>query len=366
VTRHKQLLRVEGVWDAPNRGVLCEAGRFDVVATRPARLRQPMMRGDGVLSECTWEQALAAAASGLKRASSVAGLITARSTDETLVTFSRFFHDVLGSSQVSLISGRVPPLNIGTAATLQDVSDADTIAVIAKDPLESHRVLQYLIRGAVDRGTRLIVCSDAPTDLDAWAERVVRLSPSSSAPSDPHEALRLTSHVRLDRLAEVRAAIEAAQRPVVVYGSSLDESLQMSLRTLPSKVLFLPLVEGPNAVGAARFGIGVQPVAGEAVYAIVSDEPVDHQPLPEASFRVVQSSFHNRWTEQADVALPSKIWYEKQGHITGFGGQRLTLTRPVDAPQDLLNDWQSLFLLSVLLGKPLNCVGVSITSEVSP
>ena len=64
-------------------------------------------------------------------------------------------------------------------------------------------------------------------------------------------------------------------------------------------------------------------------------------------------------TEQADVVLPSKIWYEKQGHITNFEGKRMMLTRSVDAPSDILSDWATMFMLSVKMGRPLTCITVA-------
>lgn len=364
VTRNNRLLAVEGVWDAPNRGVLCEDGRFGVLSSPGKRLVRPRIRRDGVTRECSWDEALDYAAEGLGRAKKVAGLITARSTNETLLAFASLFHDVLRSDQVSLLSGHVPVLGLGAAASTEDVRRSDCVAVIAGDPARTHKVLAYMARHAVDAGARLVVASADPTGLDGLADTVVRLQRETqpAGGGDPHEALRYTYHVRPDRLAEVRGLVEAAERPVVMYGPDLDDELVRALRTLPAKTRFLPLVGGPNAVGAARLGMTSRPVAGDAALVMASDEttPAEAATAPPAgaTFTVVQASFEDGWTEAADVALPSKIWFEKQGHVTGFDGRRLTLTRPVDAPEDILNDWQTLFLLSMKLGKPLACVGI--------
>jgi NADH dehydrogenase/NADH:ubiquinone oxidoreductase subunit G len=119
-------------------------------------------------------------------------------------------------------------------------------------------------------------------------------------------------------------------------------------------------VEGANAVGAARLGLSVRPVTGDGLYVVASDERDDNGvQLPSSRFSVVQASYRSTWTDQADVALPSKAWFEKTGHTTNLAGRCLPLTRSVDAPGGLLNDWQTLFMLSVKMGQPLNCITVN-------
>ena len=46
ITRHNSLLRVEGDWDAPNGGLLCVHGRFEVVEPQPKRITAPLVRKD--------------------------------------------------------------------------------------------------------------------------------------------------------------------------------------------------------------------------------------------------------------------------------------------------------------------------------
>jgi len=361
VTRHNRLLRVEGVWDGSTDGVLCELGRFDVLEDHGPRLSRPLVRDAGGLREATWDEALARAADGLRGAGpgAAGGLITARSTNQSLLAFTRFFREALHSDRVALLSGATPPLDLGAAADMADVARADCVAIINGDPARTHKVLAYLARRACDRGARLVVASADPTGLDDFADLVVRLQREAGPRADPHDALRFTYHVRPDRLAEVRGAIERAAQPVVIHGPGLDKELLAALRSLPARTRFLPLVDQANAVGAGRLGLEAAPVAADALYVMASDEDVDDRPPPAAGFLVVQSSYRTPWADAADVALPSKAWFEKQGDITSFAGHRLRLTRPVDAPGDILPDWVTLFMLSVRLGRPLSCVNVS-------
>lgn len=67
LVRDNRLIRVDGDWQSEvNGGVLCRAGRFDVMDERRDRITQPMVRKDGKLVPVEWAEALAAAAAGLK------------------------------------------------------------------------------------------------------------------------------------------------------------------------------------------------------------------------------------------------------------------------------------------------------------
>ncbi|MFI5378912.1 MAG: molybdopterin-dependent oxidoreductase [Tepidisphaerales bacterium] len=359
VTRNNRVLRVEGVWEADNAGVLCEEGRFKILDEAGPRVDMPLIRRNGTATECSWDEALTYVAGRLNKTKKIAGLITTKSTNESLVAFSRMFDDLFRSDQVSLLSGKVPPLDIGEPGNFADLQMADLIIVIGGDPWQEQKTLAYLTRRAIERGARLIVANAEPTGLEAYADVVIRLMAEPANGKDPHAALGKIYHLRPERILQVKQGIDAAQHPVVMYGPGLDDEIFKTLRTLPSKTRFLPLITGPNIVGASLLGLDLRPVTGEALYVVASDEIPNGTDLPKADFTLVQSCYHNRWTDQADVVLPSKIWYEKQGHITNFEGKRMMLTRSVDAPTDILSDWATMFMLSVKMGRPLTCITVA-------
>ena len=103
-----RLVRLLGVDSEPvNQGWLCDKGRFGYeVVHSEERVRQPMVRRDGELVECSWPEALDAAAAGLKRAldlngpQSVALLGGARGTNEDAYVWARFTKGVLGTDNV--------------------------------------------------------------------------------------------------------------------------------------------------------------------------------------------------------------------------------------------------------------------------
>jgi formate dehydrogenase major subunit len=58
VYRSNQLLKVEGVFDAPNGGLLCVKGRFETAEPKPKRVTSPMIKQNGEWVKASWAEAL--------------------------------------------------------------------------------------------------------------------------------------------------------------------------------------------------------------------------------------------------------------------------------------------------------------------
>ncbi len=354
ITRDHHLLRVEGDWDAPNGGLLCAAGRFEVVEPKPARILQPLVKRDGAQVVATWDEALARVAEKFGGAHLVAGLASPRLTSESLAAFACFFEDVLESSEVALLHGEVPPLDLGAMASLRDVAEADCLALIGGNPGVHQKVLRHLIRRALDHGARLLIVNDESTGLDPWAELHLDLQDIAFHAASPFEKLKTTYHLRVSGLLQLRKAIEPAQRPVLLYGAGLSSTVYAALRSLPEPARFLPLVKGANAVGAARLGLEPRPVRGDALYVLLGDDLPDAQALPQSEFTVVQAAHRSPWTDAADVVLPSPIWAEQRGHIVNLEGRRLPVVQLLPAPASVPAHSQTLVNLAESMGENLS------------
>ena len=350
ITRGNQLLRVEGDWDAPNGGLLCAAGRFEVVEPKSARILQPLIKRDGQQIEATWDEALARVAEKFGEAHLVAGVASPRLTSDSLAAFQCFFHDVLESSEVALLSGEVPPLDLGAMASLRDVAESDCIALIGGNPGAHQKVLRHLIHRALDNGARLLIVNDESTDVDPWAELHLDLEDISFHAASPFEKLRTTYHLRVSGVLQLRKAIEPAQRPVLLYGSGLSSTVYAALRSLPDKARFLPLVKGANAVGAARLGLDPRPVRGDALYVLLGDDLPDGSALPQSEFTVVQAACRSPWTDSADVVLPSPTWAEQRGHVVNLEGRRLPVVQLLQAPASVQPHLQTFAKLAERMG----------------
>ncbi len=65
--RDNRVIRIDGDFDAElNAGVLCREGRFESLLEKGDRVSEPMVRKDGKLVACSWDEALTAAAAVLK------------------------------------------------------------------------------------------------------------------------------------------------------------------------------------------------------------------------------------------------------------------------------------------------------------
>jgi formate dehydrogenase major subunit len=308
VYRSNQLLKVEGVWDAPNGGLLCVKGRFEAAEPKPKRVTSPMIKRDGEWVKASWAEATELVAGKLKAAGKVAGLASPRATVESLGVFKHLIGDVLGSDQISLLYGAAPQ-DLGPKANLNDVAGADCIILVGGEPLDGQKVVGYKVKRAVDLGAALTIVADDANLLDPWARKRIPMS----------------------ELSEVATLVAAAVRPVVLYAAGLPGETYAFLRNLPEKVKYLPLVEGTNALGAAQTGIKTKPVA--------ADEVKDGHALPAAAFTVVQAAYWTPTAAQADVVLPALDWAEQQGHIINMEGQSLQvqpfLTPPAGAQADV-------------------------------
>jgi len=111
VTKDNKVLAAyghEGRWEEqPNHGMLCVKGRFGLeFVDAPDRIRTPMIRKDGELKECSWDEALDFTAEKLKRIKADTGpdsigfLASAKVTNEENYAMVRFARSVIGTNNI--------------------------------------------------------------------------------------------------------------------------------------------------------------------------------------------------------------------------------------------------------------------------
>lgn len=95
------------VGEGVNGGNLCAKGRFGFAfINHPARLGTPLVRKNGELSPASWDEAIARAAEGIKRAieahgpDAAGGLASARCTNEENYLFQKFMRAAVGTNNV--------------------------------------------------------------------------------------------------------------------------------------------------------------------------------------------------------------------------------------------------------------------------
>jgi len=171
----------------PNRGSLCIKGRFghDFVH-HPERLTMPLIRKEGELREATWEEAIGYVADKLTAikqahgADAIAGLSSARCTNEENYLFQKFMRAVLGTNNVdhcarlchaSTVAGLATSFGSGAMTnSIADLGQSDCFLITGSNTTETHPVIGTIVKRAVtQRGAKLILADPRNIELAKFA-----------------------------------------------------------------------------------------------------------------------------------------------------------------------------------------------------
>jgi formate dehydrogenase major subunit len=255
------------------RGELCMKGRFGAgLIQGPDRLRKPLVKKNGKLTEVGWDEAMEAAACVLKNAAEAYGpesigvMAAPRMTVEEALLV-RHIAKALDANEAGSFgqNRRGGPRHdldeiLGDTAstcTLEDIKRADLIIVAGADPSATHPVLGMAIRRALKRGAEMIVVGSSEIDLqrpeDLWLDarrgtagilyatilaRILEQDPSGSNESQKPDlrALRasvasltasggaIVSGVNAAKIQTFGEKLASARKVVAVY--DLDETLE--------------------------------------------------------------------------------------------------------------------------------------------
>ncbi|MBT1074127.1 molybdopterin-dependent oxidoreductase [Geobacter grbiciae] len=160
-----------------HNGQLCTRGRFGYqFVNSDKRLKTPLVKKNGKLEEASWEEALGLVHQRLADAksvgaSSVAGLVTPRLTNEELYLFKQLFNKGIGSDNIDHSAGYAhDALTAGAAeslgypaspASISDIQTTNLLLVVKTDAYETHPVLGFEVNLGVKRkGVNLRIVSD--------------------------------------------------------------------------------------------------------------------------------------------------------------------------------------------------------------
>jgi formate dehydrogenase major subunit len=336
-TKENRIVEVFGDLDSPvSRGHLCARGRYETWAEPRERILQPMIRNNGSLKPATWDEALNAVRQATQKATAdqQALLVSPRLNNETLAALKRFKRAAVFVAQdESTLCAEAGP----SPDSIVRLREADAIIVLGVQPSRTHGVIAANIRTAVRRrGAKLVVLHCRKSDLDSYATicaNVVSLE-----------------HRFWDHVATV---LQAAQRPVLVYGAGAMTPIGVEVLDRLIKVFeakrdgqapaLIALPASTNSVALASGGMELVEDIGpwldarplKFLHIVASDEPdggarlLDDKYarplLEEIECVVVQAAYRSPLTDLAKVVLPATIWCEKQGSLTNFEGRQLPL-----------------------------------------
>ena len=196
--RTDEIVRVTSeVGCLPNNGNLCVKGRFgmDFVGS-DKRLTEPLIKRNGKFEKATWEETIKFVAERLKQirsefgADSIAGLSSAKCTNEENYVFQKFIRACIGTNNVdhcarlchaSTVAGLARAFGSGAMTnSIDELKTAGCIFVIGSNTTEAHPVIGLYIKEAVTKnGAELIVADPRRIDLARFARLHIAQKPGT-------------------------------------------------------------------------------------------------------------------------------------------------------------------------------------------
>ena len=181
----------------PNNGNLCVKGRFGMdFVGHTDRLTTPLIRRKGKLEEATWDEAIDLITDKLKKIKSesgpdsIAGLSSAKCTNEDNYVFQKFIRAGIGTNNVdhcarlchaSTVAGLARAFGSGAMTnSIDEFKNAKCIFVIGSNTTEAHPIIALGIKEAVvSNGAELIVADPREIELVRYAKLHLQQRPGS-------------------------------------------------------------------------------------------------------------------------------------------------------------------------------------------
>lgn len=192
LAKENKIVGTEPLDIAPNNGLLCVKGAFAFnFINHKDRLKTPLIKKNGVFTESSFEEALnfiAERLTGIKNLygkESIAGLTSARCTNEENYLMQKFMRAVIGNNNIdhcarlchaTTVSGLSETVGSGAMTnSIAEIEKADTIFVIGSNTTETHPVIGSYIQKAKKAGKTLIVADPRKIELAEKADIFMQL-----------------------------------------------------------------------------------------------------------------------------------------------------------------------------------------------
>ena len=419
-----RLTRVLGIDSEPvNHGWLCDKGRFTLDSidgneeshdplSASTRLRDPLVRVDGVLTPTTWSDALAHAASILQDAAKIPNGVDAIGgaalTNEGAFAWERFVRGVLGSDHLDAqygdgLDGAL--LQSLPKATIDEAANARVVVTLTGDLREELPVLFLRLRENFIKRENVLV-EFASSGLHSLATVSMPVRPGEAhlvadALTHSDGSVLKGSNVIEANLDETRRLLgESGEGVVFVVGRpNFAESagvIEGAIRLLAEKftsATFLPALRRANVMGALDMGLGpkLRPGRGyeagdngrdtlaqlealrtgeqKAVLLLGSllGNVLDVEGASaalDAADVVVVTGHGGKTLAYADVVLPSAVQHERWGTVTNIEGRVTAVTAKIVAPGSAWPDVAIAAELAEQCGQSLGLTSVEQTARV--
>ena len=192
VNKRNKVIRSIGSPDGlANSGQLCFKGKFGIdFVNNKSKIKQPLIRRNGLLEEVNWDEALQFASTKLKEftGDKFAMIASPRGTNEDNYLAQKFARVVMNTNNISISSDSKPEIlsvlgeELGYSAgtnSLWELKNTNTILVILGNPTEEQNVAAVPIKMAVNNGSNLIVIDPRETELTRYTDNWLRIKPGT-------------------------------------------------------------------------------------------------------------------------------------------------------------------------------------------
>jgi NADH-quinone oxidoreductase subunit G len=342
------------------------------------RIKTPLVRyaKGGKLIPASWDEAVRAAAEGLKASGGIGIVASPRLTNESVFTLKKFA-DALGQGNIAVsdqqdMSAVFENLSV-PLCTHHDIRHAKTIVLIGGEPEEEQTFTAKQVRQAVHNGGASFICiNDTPINLvRQTGGLLVHVNPGTAGAfalsmADPQLAAYAAEKmgVRADEIDTVRNAILNTEGDVVLMlGSELSPNAQAILAASAAslagegrRVLLHPLARHNNSIGALDMTPGRKSVADVVKGAhglLIGGSLQDAAILAGKEFVVVQELFLTETTEHADVVFPAASFAEVDGTFTNNAGNVQRVRSAIEPLHQSKPDWMITALIARAMGSEI-------------
>jgi len=341
-TKGREVMRiVPRNHDGVNEEWISDKTRFVWDGLRRQRLDTPYIRENGKLRKATWAEALGAAATAMKGAEKLAGLVGDLASTEAAFSLKSLVESLGGSVECRVDSARLPAGNrsgyVGTA-TVEDIDTAKTILLIGTNPRDEAPVLNARIRKAWLNGARIGLIgqnADLTYDYHHFGDDRAALADLVGKVEAKPDTLVIVGQGAL-READGAAVLAHAMAYTEGAGAKM-----MVLHSAAGRV-------GAMDIGAVTEG-GLQAATNGAD--VIFNMGADELDIDAGPFVIYQGSHGDRGAHRADVILPAAAYTEENGIFVNTEGRPQLAIRAGFAPGDAKESWAILRALSAEAGQ---------------
>ncbi|PJF22731.1 MAG: hypothetical protein CUN56_04490, partial [Phototrophicales bacterium] len=332
------------------------------------RLKKPMIKKGGVLTEATWDEAIRFVVDALKAADgSVAAIAGSSTPNEDLWTLRKLVEGLGGGllgawTPTHAGADLVAQVGVGKGTNLGDLGQGDAVLIIATDLEEEVPIWRLRLKQAADRGAYLVVANARKTRMDDFASDTVRYDYGQAA------------HAMQNLDAAIAKKLKEANNLIIVAGAeglTLDGSralMQAAANFLiesghigkPNNGLLSPF---PGANGMGLHYMGFSPEATLQIMQnppkllivnqaeLLADDPFAAEWLNKVETIISLNLFPDAVSNMAAAALPIQSFAERDGTFTN-GERRVQRFYMAQGPMgEALPAWQVFSQLSEALGQ---------------